>query len=157
MRVINSHHRRQQQGLGVFEVVVEHVRHVLRSEFHQIEYIGFSASPRRREGDGGGLCDSVTLWFNAFVLDSVRVAALMSTLGSIARVSLLCLVSAVTLRGQAGPNEQRARDVYKQLVEINTTDTPAGNVTKAAEAMAARLKAAGFPAADVQVLGPDPR
>ena len=30
-------------------------------------------------------------------------------------------------------------------------------MTKAAEAVAARLKAAGFPAADVQVLGPDPR
>jgi acetylornithine deacetylase/succinyl-diaminopimelate desuccinylase-like protein len=30
-------------------------------------------------------------------------------------------------------------------------------VTKAADAMAERLKAAGFPAADVQVLGPDPR
>jgi acetylornithine deacetylase/succinyl-diaminopimelate desuccinylase-like protein len=30
-------------------------------------------------------------------------------------------------------------------------------VTKAADAMAARLKAAGFPAADVQVIGPDPR
>src|SRR4030095_14875737 len=35
--------------------------------------------------------------------------------------------------------------------------TPAGNVTNAAVAMAARLKAAGFPDADVQVLGPDPR
>src|SRR5213078_1204591 len=45
---------------------------------------------------------------------------------------------------------------YKQLIEINTTDS-VGNITTAAEAMAARLKAAGFPAADVQVLGPDPR
>jgi acetylornithine deacetylase/succinyl-diaminopimelate desuccinylase-like protein len=43
------------------------------------------------------------------------------------------------------------------LIEINTTDTPAGNVTKAAEAVAARLKAAGFPASDIQVLGPDPK
>ena len=30
-------------------------------------------------------------------------------------------------------------------------------MTKAAEAVAARLKAAGFPAADIQILGPDPR
>ena len=61
------------------------------------------------------------------------------------------------LAAQSGPNDARAREIYKQLIEINTTDTPAGNVTKAAEAVAARLKAAGFPAADVQVLGPDPR
>ena len=51
---------------------------------------------------------------------------------------------------------QLARDIYKELVEINTTDS-VGSTTKAAEAMAERLKAAGFPAADIQVLGPDPR
>jgi acetylornithine deacetylase/succinyl-diaminopimelate desuccinylase-like protein len=54
-------------------------------------------------------------------------------------------------------HQQLARDIYKELVEINTTDTPAGDNTKAAEAMAARLRAAGFPAADVQVLTPAPR
>ena len=36
------------------------------------------------------------------------------------------------------PEQQRFHDIYKELVEINTTDTPAGSVTKAAEAMAAR-------------------
>jgi acetylornithine deacetylase/succinyl-diaminopimelate desuccinylase-like protein len=51
---------------------------------------------------------------------------------------------------------QLARDIYKQLVETNTTDS-VGSTTVAAEAMAARLRAAGFAAADVQVLGPDPR
>jgi acetylornithine deacetylase/succinyl-diaminopimelate desuccinylase-like protein len=58
---------------------------------------------------------------------------------------------------QSGPNDQLARDIFKELIEINTTDTPAGSVTKAAEAMAARLRAGGFAAADVQVLGPDAR
>jgi acetylornithine deacetylase/succinyl-diaminopimelate desuccinylase-like protein len=58
---------------------------------------------------------------------------------------------------QSGPNDQRARAIYKELVEINTTDTPAGDNTKAAQAMAARLKAAGLADADVQVLGPEPR
>ncbi len=57
----------------------------------------------------------------------------------------------------SAPEDPRARAIFKQLIEINTTDTPAGNVTTAAEAMAARLRAAGFPEADVQVLGPDPR
>jgi acetylornithine deacetylase/succinyl-diaminopimelate desuccinylase-like protein len=58
---------------------------------------------------------------------------------------------------QGAPHEQRARDVFRQLIEINTTDTPAGNVTMAAEAMAERLKAAGFATTDMQVIGPDPR
>ena len=70
---------------------------------------------------------------------------------------LLWLTSTIALHAQTGPNDVRAREIYKELVEINTTDTPTGNVTKAAEAMAARLKAAGFPAADIQVLGPDPK
>ena len=61
------------------------------------------------------------------------------------------------LLAQSTPNEQRARAIFKELIEINTTDTPAGNVTAAAEAAAARLKAAGFPDADVQVIGPDPK
>jgi acetylornithine deacetylase/succinyl-diaminopimelate desuccinylase-like protein len=51
------------------------------------------------------------------------------------------------------PHQQLARGVYKELVEINTVDS-VGNVTKAAEAMAARFRAAGFPAKDVQVLVP---
>jgi len=68
----------------------------------------------------------------------------------------VCLASGA-LGAQTGPNDARAREIFKELIEINTTDTPNGNVTKAAEAVAARLKAAGFPAADIQVLGPDPR
>ena len=70
---------------------------------------------------------------------------------------LLALLAATVVSAQTGPNDARAREIYKELIEINTTDTPAGNVTKAADAVAARLKAAGFPAADMQVLGPDPR
>jgi acetylornithine deacetylase/succinyl-diaminopimelate desuccinylase-like protein len=46
-----------------------------------------------------------------------------------------------------------AHDIYKQLIEINTTDS-VGNVTSAAEAMAKRFRDAGFPAADVVLLGP---
>jgi len=61
------------------------------------------------------------------------------------------------LRAQSSPQDVRARDIFKELIEINTTDTPAGNVTKAAEAMAARLKSAGFAPEDVKVLGPDPK
>jgi acetylornithine deacetylase/succinyl-diaminopimelate desuccinylase-like protein len=49
-----------------------------------------------------------------------------------------------------------AHDIYKQLIEINTTDS-VGSTTVAAEAMAQRLRDAGYPASDVQVLGPNPR
>ncbi|HEX6559352.1 MAG TPA: M20/M25/M40 family metallo-hydrolase, partial [Longimicrobiales bacterium] len=49
-----------------------------------------------------------------------------------------------------------ARDIYKQLIEINTVD-PTGDNTAAANAMAKRLLDAGFPAADVQVLEPAAR
>ena len=51
------------------------------------------------------------------------------------------------------PQQQLARAVFKELIEINTTDE-SGDVTKAAEAMAARLRTAGFSGDDVQVLGP---
>ncbi len=49
-----------------------------------------------------------------------------------------------------------ARDIFQQLIEINTTDS-VGSTTTAANAMAKRLLDAGFPAADVTVLGPNDR
>src|SRR5258708_1848808 len=54
------------------------------------------------------------------------------------------------------PQEQLAFDIYKELVEINTV-TATGDTGRAADAMAARLRAAGFPDADVQVFKPAPR
>jgi acetylornithine deacetylase/succinyl-diaminopimelate desuccinylase-like protein len=52
--------------------------------------------------------------------------------------------------------DQLARDIFKQLIEINTTDS-VGNVTTAAEAMAARLRNAGFNEKDLMVAGPNER
>src|ERR1043166_3899796 len=54
------------------------------------------------------------------------------------------------------PTQQLAFDVYKELVEIDTT-TATGDTQRAAEAMAARLRAAGFAGDDVQVFSPVPR
>ena len=51
---------------------------------------------------------------------------------------------------------EMARDIFKQLIEINTTDS-VGSTTVAAQAMAKRLLDAGFPAADVIVIGPNDR
>lgn len=71
-------------------------------------------------------------------------------------VALLCGVALAQSQTALSPEHQFARDIFKQLIEINTTDTPAGNVTAAAEAMAERFRAAGFPADDIHVDGPKP-
>jgi len=49
--------------------------------------------------------------------------------------------------------QRLAHDIFKQLIEINTTDS-VGNVTSAAEAMAKRLREAGFDEKDIQIAGP---
>ena len=75
-----------------------------------------------------------------------------------AALLLLAFTCARAARGPIpGPQgdeaaRQLARDIFKQLIEINTTDS-VGSTTVAAEAMARRLREAGFPADDVVVLG----
>ncbi len=54
-------------------------------------------------------------------------------------------------------DREEARDIFKQLIEINTTDSPQGSVTAGAEAMEKRFLDAGFAREDVHLLGPDPR
>src|SRR5262245_43657747 len=66
------------------------------------------------------------------------------------------LVTTTAMFAQASRNDARAREIFEELIEINTTDS-AGNITTAADAVASRLKTAGWPADTVQVLGPDPR
>jgi acetylornithine deacetylase/succinyl-diaminopimelate desuccinylase-like protein len=61
-----------------------------------------------------------------------------------------------TLAAAQPLTNETARDIFRQLIEINTTDS-VGNNTTAAQAMAKRLLDAGFPAADVTVLGPNDR
>ena len=68
---------------------------------------------------------------------------------------LALLVSAVAF-AQTNKNDQRARDIYKQLIEINITDS-AGSTTAAAEAVSKRLIEAGYAPADVKALGPNAR
>jgi acetylornithine deacetylase/succinyl-diaminopimelate desuccinylase-like protein len=49
-----------------------------------------------------------------------------------------------------------SHDIFKELIEINTTDS-VGSVTAAAEAMAKRFSDAGFHQADIHILGPNER
>ncbi|HKV28964.1 MAG TPA: M20/M25/M40 family metallo-hydrolase [Candidatus Acidoferrales bacterium] len=69
----------------------------------------------------------------------------------------VALFLSASLVGQQNTDANKlAHDIYKQLIETNTTES-VGNMTTAADEMAARLRAAGFPASDVVVLGQDAR
>jgi acetylornithine deacetylase/succinyl-diaminopimelate desuccinylase-like protein len=57
---------------------------------------------------------------------------------------------------ELSPVQKQAREIYKQLIEINTTYSE-GDTTIAARAMADRLIAAGLPKEDVKVLVEVPR
>ena len=72
--------------------------------------------------------------------------------------ALALVVLAVKGAGAEGltAQQQLAHDIYRELIEIDTT-TATGDTARAAEAMAARLKAAGFAEADVQAFSPAPR
>src|SRR5829696_8125697 len=63
---------------------------------------------------------------------------------------------AATHAAELTPQQQAFRAIYQELVEINTTDS-VGDTANAAEAMAARLRAGGLPAADVEVFATAPR
>jgi acetylornithine deacetylase/succinyl-diaminopimelate desuccinylase-like protein len=77
------------------------------------------------------------------------------TLAASALLGAACLLPA---HGASPPDAVRtmAHDIFKQLIEINTTDS-IGSTTAAAQAMAKRLLDAGFAAGDVVVLGPNER
>lgn len=71
-------------------------------------------------------------------------------------VVICALASAVGFAQQSGDSHKLAHDIFKQLIETNTTES-VGNMTTAANEVAERLRAAGFAATDVVVLGPDAR
>lgn len=70
--------------------------------------------------------------------------------------SWLCALVPPARTQNLDPTNQMARGIFKQLIEINTTDS-VGNVTTAAEAMAQRLRDAGFRESDLHVAGPNDR
>jgi acetylornithine deacetylase/succinyl-diaminopimelate desuccinylase-like protein len=75
-------------------------------------------------------------------------------------VVLLCLVTLIATNPKAAnsadtlsSSQKLYFDIYKELIEIDTT-TATGDTARAAEAMAARLREAGYPEADVNVFSP---
>jgi acetylornithine deacetylase/succinyl-diaminopimelate desuccinylase-like protein len=86
-------------------------------------------------------------------MKTLRLLAVAAALG----LPLLPLSAPRAEPAAAGaPADVLAHDIFKELIEINTTDS-VGNVTTAAEALAQRFRSAGFAAADVAVLGPNER
>lgn len=72
---------------------------------------------------------------------------------AVALLSLGCLAETLDAQAREPRNrwEAQARDLLRELVEINTTHST-GSTVVAAEAMARHMRAAGFPAGDVTVV-----
>ncbi|MFI5315262.1 MAG: M20/M25/M40 family metallo-hydrolase [Myxococcota bacterium] len=75
--------------------------------------------------------------------------------------AVLALAAALAAFGaraqEPAPDPERAlvHEIYRELIETDTTHS-SGSTTRAAELIAARLRAGGIPAADVAQLGPSP-
>jgi acetylornithine deacetylase/succinyl-diaminopimelate desuccinylase-like protein len=53
------------------------------------------------------------------------------------------------------PHQQLGRDIYREIIETDTTHST-GDTTKAAELLAGHFRKAGFPDADIHIIGPEP-
>jgi acetylornithine deacetylase/succinyl-diaminopimelate desuccinylase-like protein len=79
------------------------------------------------------------------------------TLMSIGAVLAASPDHAQTIVPTSPADRAAAIEIFKQLIEINTTDTPLGNVTTASIAMQKRFLDAGFSPSEVHLLGPNER
>lgn len=68
----------------------------------------------------------------------------------------LCAFASTSLAQLDSQTKQLSRDIFQQLIEINTTDS-SGSVTAASEAMAQRLLDAGYAKDDIFIGGPNDR
>jgi acetylornithine deacetylase/succinyl-diaminopimelate desuccinylase-like protein len=80
----------------------------------------------------------------------ITILAFAACLGSLSAAQ-------TALPAASAADRAEAHEIFKQLIEINTTDTPEGNVTTATQAMQKRFLDAGFAPEDVRLLGPNPR
>lgn len=80
----------------------------------------------------------------------LRKALAAATAGSLFACALLACTAIAAPAPAPASGEASFRELYKELVETNTT-LSAGDCTLAASKLAARLKAAGYPDADVNV------
>jgi len=79
---------------------------------------------------------------------------LIDAVSSATALALLFCGAIVSAQPQAPEADRKLfREIYQELVEINTTDS-VGDNTQAAQAMAARLKSAGFTDTEMQIVVP---
>jgi acetylornithine deacetylase/succinyl-diaminopimelate desuccinylase-like protein len=91
------------------------------------------------------------------VQDSHRYSGLSrAVIATCCVITCVPSLSAQTPAGAGRDYRSLARDIFKELVEINSSESGMGS-TPAAEVVARRMRAAGFPEGDVQVIGPAPK
>jgi acetylornithine deacetylase/succinyl-diaminopimelate desuccinylase-like protein len=73
---------------------------------------------------------------------------------SVSAISLLFVLPCLAQLDQG--DRKLAREILQQLIEVNTTDS-VGNVSTASEAMAKRVRDAGFADSDIYIGGPNER
>lgn len=83
----------------------------------------------------------------------MRYEAGIRSLAALTAVICASVMSPSARAADAGADESEFRDLYRELVEINTT-LSVGSCTEAATAMAARLRKAGMAESNIQVLVP---
>lgn len=88
---------------------------------------------------------------------SMRRSVVLIFAATFLAVTVRVALAQNSLPQASAADRAEARAIFKELIEIHTTDTPQGNVTTGTTAMEKRFLDAGFPAADVHLLGPDPR
>ncbi len=92
---------------------------------------------------------------------SIWIERMRHSFAGLAAAFALIVTFTLNVAGVAGqelrlePHQELARDLFRELIEINTTESE--GTALAAEAMARRLLDAGFPPEDVQVVGPNDR
>jgi acetylornithine deacetylase/succinyl-diaminopimelate desuccinylase-like protein len=96
----------------------------------------------------------ILIFLNPWEILFLKYRACLNSIGVV--LGTLFLHSAWPAAQSEQATRKMAHDIFKQLIEINTTDS-VGSTTVAAQAMAQRLFEAGFPAADVSVMGPNDR
>ena len=85
---------------------------------------------------------------------SIVVTAASAAGGNAARQAASQAKQQTMQQGANEPGLERFRSIYKELVETNTT-LSAGDCTVAAQKMAAHLKTAGYPDADLHIFQPE--
>jgi len=90
------------------------------------------------------------------ILTTLAIRAARSWLALLGMTAVLGLPASSTPAATPRDYDRLAHEMLQELIEIKSSDSGVGS-TPAAEAIARRIRAAGFPEADIQVIGPSER